>query len=541
MTFPSRRVLGALVAAVAVTIAQPAARQAATATPIELVTSSGTLAGTLVRPGTADRVPVALIVAGSGPTDRDGNSAMLPGKNDAYRMLADALAARGIASVRYDKRGIAASAAAGGREADLRFGTLVQDAALWIATLRNDFRFTTITVIGHSEGSLIGMLAARAGRADGFVSIAGPGRRAGEVLREQLRGQLTKAPALLKSSESILDSLEAGRTVADVPPALGALFRASVQPYLRSWLVYDPAAEFARLTVPRLIVQGTTDVQVPVADAQRLKTAASAADLRVIEGMNHVLKTVTDPERQPASYLDPGLPLAADLAAAVITFVHGLEAPGVPQPRRPTVERRSLRDVAMGEVDGVRLAVEYGRPSKRGRTIWGALVPFGRWWMPGADEASTLTTSAPIRLGNLLVPAGDHTLYTMPADDGFALIVNRQTWQFHTVYDPGRDLGRVPMTRTMLSGDPVEQLTFAITPRAGGGGTLALIWDDRQYGVELTADGRVGSAFGTHGSATASLTVGLVRHVGPPPPFTLISAPSYVHTSTPARSRSSRV
>jgi len=491
MPLTSRRLLSALAGVVAV-VAQPAARQAPapSVTPIELATPSGSLSGTLVLPGTAERVPVALIVAGSGPTDRDGNSAMLPGKNDAYRMLADALAARGIASVRYDKRGIGASAAAGGREADLRLGTLVHDAALWVAKLRNDFRFTTITVIGHSEGSLIGMLAARAGRADGVVSIAGPGRRAGDVLREQLRAQLAKAPTLLKSSESILDSLEAGRTVAEVPPALGALFRASVQPYMISWLVYDPAAEFARLTVPRLIVQGTTDVQVPVADAQVLKAAASAAELRVIEGMNHVMKTVTDPERQPASYIDPALPLAADLAPAVIAFVKGLDAPGVPQPRRPTVERRSLRDVTMAEVDGVRLAVEYGRPSKRGRAIWGALVPFDRWWMPGADEASTLTTSAPLRLGNLLVPAGDYTIYTVPADNGFTLIVNRQTWQFHTVYDPGRDLGRVPMTRTMLAGEPVEQLTYAITPRAGGGGTFAVIWDDRQYGVELRTEGR---------------------------------------------------
>ncbi len=468
--------------------AHPAARQAApAASAVELSTPSGTLSGTLVLPAGSGRVPVALIVAGSGPTDRDGNSAMLPGKNDAYRMLADALAAQGIASVRYDKRGIAGSRAAGGREDDLRFGTLVHDAALWIAKLRNDFRFTTITVIGHSEGSLIGMLAARAGRADGFVSIAGPGRPAGDVIREQLRAQLANAPALLKASEAILASLEAGRTTAEVPAGLGALFRASVQPYMISWMAYAPAAELARVTVPRLIIQGTTDVQVPVTDAQALKAAAPAAELRVIDGMNHVLKTVTDQARQPASYVDPTLPLAADLGPAVVAFVRGLGAPGVPQPRRPTVERRSLRDVTMGDVGGVRLAVEYGRPSKRGRAIWGALVPYGRWWMPGADEASTLTTSGPLRFGGLLVPAGDYTIYTVPGEDTFTLVINQQTWQFHTVYDPARDLGRVPMSRTMLSGEPVEQLTFAVTPRDGGGGTFELVWDDRKFAVDLTA------------------------------------------------------
>jgi pimeloyl-ACP methyl ester carboxylesterase len=435
MRLHSGRFLIALVGAVSVTGAQPAARQATASSPMDLVTPAGTLSGTLVMPGTSGRVPVALIVAGSGPTDRDADATTLSGANDAYRMLADALAAQGIASLRYDTRGIGASAAAAGPETDGRVGRPIHDAALWIAKLRNDFRFTTITVIGHGEGSLIGMLAARAGRADGFVSIAGPGRRSANV-------------------------------------------------------VDDPGAEFARLTVPRLIVQGTTDTQVPVGDAHALKAAAPAAELRLIEGMNHVMRTVTNPGRQPVSSVDPGLPLAADLAPAVVGFVRALEAPGVPQPRRPTVERRSLRDVTRAEIDGVRIAVEYGRPSKRGRLIWGALVPFGRWWMPGADEASTLTTSAPMRFGDLPVPAGDHTIYTVPADDRFLLIINGQTWQFHTVYDPGRDLGRVPLTRTMRTGEPVEQLTFAITPRPGGGGTFALIWDDRQYAVDVTAERR---------------------------------------------------
>jgi hypothetical protein len=110
--------------------------------------------------------------------------------------------------------------------------------------------------------------------------------------------------------------------------------------------------------------------------------------------------------------------------------------------------------------------------------------------MPGADEATTLTTSGPVRLGDLLVPAGDHTIYTVPGDEAFTLVINQQTWQFHTVYEQARDLGRVPMTRTMLTGEPVESLTFAIAPRAGGGGTLELIWDDRKFAVGVRAEGR---------------------------------------------------
>jgi pimeloyl-ACP methyl ester carboxylesterase len=482
---PSRVLAAGLLVAMVHAGASAWQAQPRASSPIELTPPRGPIAGTLLVPDGTGRVPVALIIAGSGPTDRDGNSALLPGKHDAYRLLAEALAAEGIASVRYDKRGVAASAVAGGREADMRFDTLVEDAAAWVATLRDDFRFTTITVIGHSEGSLIGMLAARAARADAFVSIAGPGRPAGHVIRGQLRTQLTSDPALLASAESILSSLEQGTSVADVPPPLAALFRPSVQPYLISWMKYDPAEELARLDTPRLIVQGTTDLQVAVADAKQLAAAAPEAELRIIEGMNHVLKTVTDPARQAASYVDPGLPLASDLAPAITGFIDDLDAPGRPRIRRPTTQRRSLRGVTMGQIDGVRIAIEYGRPSKRGRVIWGALVPWGRWWMPGADEASTLTTSAPLRIGTLTVPAGDYTIYTLPRQDAFTLIINEATNVFHTVYDPGRDLGHVPMTVTMQSGTPVEQLTFEITPRMGRGGQLELRWDDRGYAVEI--------------------------------------------------------
>ena len=484
---PILRVVAAASVLVAFSSFPSAARQATTpvSSPFELTTPTGPIAGTLVMPAETARVPVALIIAGSGPTDRDGNSAMLPGRHDAYRLLAEALAATGVASVRYDKRGVAASAVSGASEADMRFGTLVEDAARWIAKLRNDFRFTPITVIGHSEGSRIGMLAARAARADGFVSVAGAGRPAAHVIRQQLRTQLESDPALLTIAESILTALEAGQTLTQVPPPLAALFRPSVQPYLISWIRYDPAIELARLEMPRLILQGTTDMQIPVADAQALKVGSPDAELRLIEGMNHVLKPVTEPSRQAASYIDPGLPLAPDLVPAITGFIRRLGGPGRAAIRRPTAQRRSLRDVTMGEIDGVRIAIEYGRPSKRGRVIWGTLVPWGRWWMPGADEASTLTTSGPLRIGTLAVPAGDYTIYTLPREDAFTLIVNEATNVFHTVYDPGRDLGQVPMTRTMLSGPPVELLTFAITPRTGGGGSLDLIWDERKYGVEV--------------------------------------------------------
>jgi Protein of unknown function (DUF2911) len=175
--------------------------------------------------------------------------------------------------------------------------------------------------------------------------------------------------------------------------------------------------------------------------------------------------------------------LTRTFAWAIVAGVLAGVVEAVPAAQRARVSPRGTVDAT---IDGVHVAMEYGRPSKRGRDIWGALVPWHRWWMPGADEATSLVTSGPLRVGALRVPAGTHTIYTLPAPDVFTLIVNNETGQFHTVYHPGRDLGRVPMALTRLS-EPVEQMTFSVTPAAGGGGSLALTWDDREYAVSLGA------------------------------------------------------
>jgi hypothetical protein len=197
-----------------------------------LETPTGKIAGTLLVPAATGRVPLVVIIAGSGPTDRNGNSPLLPGGNNSLKLLAEGLAERGIASLRYDKRGVAASATAMVSEANLRFDMYADDAAGWIRRLRSDARFSTITVVGHSEGSLLGMLATQRGAADGYVSIAGAGRAADKILREQLGKQLP--PDLLSFSNKGLDALLAGHTVDSVPPPLLSLFRPSVQPYMIS-------------------------------------------------------------------------------------------------------------------------------------------------------------------------------------------------------------------------------------------------------------------------------------------------------------------
>jgi hypothetical protein len=460
--------------------AAQAAAPASADIPVEIAVRGGTVLGSLRMPApVSGQVPVALIIAGSGPTDRDGNSPGPAGKRNTHRMLAEALAAQGIASVRYDKRGIAASVIKDLKEVDMRFEDLVVDAGAWITQLRNDARFSSVTVIGHSEGSLVGMLAARTARADAFISLAGIARRMSDVLRDQLRSQ-PLTPELATTSETILQALEAGKTTSTVPQALAALYRPSVQPYLISVLAYKPSVEIAALRVPTLLVQGTTDIQVPVAEAEALKVARPDATLRVIEGMNHILKTApADRAANIATYSEPDRPLALELAPALVSFIRAVRPP-----RHPQNARVSPRTVATGVIDGARIAIEYGQLGKRGRAIWGALVPYGRWWMPGADETTALTTTAELRFGSVVVPAGDYSLYAEPGDPVFTLIINRQIFQFHTEYRSDQDVGRVPTTQTRLE-SPVERLTFTIESRPGGG-VLTLRWDDREFAAPFT-------------------------------------------------------
>ncbi|MCY1336646.1 Serine aminopeptidase, S33 [compost metagenome] len=301
-----------------------AAPQSVLQRPIELDTGSGTLRGTLLRPKTDQPVPVALIIAGSGPTDRDGNNP-LGGRNDSLKKLAQLLARNGIASVRYDKRGIAASQDAGTDERQLSIELYASDAAAWGRRLKEDPRFSRLILIGHSEGALIASLAADSAGADALVSIAGSARPIDQLLREQLQDRLP--PPLLAQSEALLTSLRAGQQVTEVPKPLEVLFRPSVQPYLISLFRQDPAQAFGRLRIPALILQGSHDIQVGVADAEQLKAARPDAQLAIIDGMNHMLRIVPmDMEQQLASYRDPHLPLARELGERILDFIRALPA-----------------------------------------------------------------------------------------------------------------------------------------------------------------------------------------------------------------------
>lgn len=289
---------------------------------VSLEIPAGEIKGKMLLPD-VESPPVILIIAGSGPTDMDGNTVLgaVTIKNNSLKFLAEGLAERGIASLRYDKRGIASSAAAGKEEKDLRFDDYVADARAWIDLLSGDDRFSDIFVVGHSEGSLIGMLASEGNaKVKGFVSVAGAGHPAYELIETQISNQPAEVCQLVKS---INDSLRAGKTVTDIPAGLMALYRPSVQPYLMSWYRYDPREVVARLEQPVLIVQGDKDIQVSVEDAELLKSAQPRALLQLIENMNHVLKHCesVDAGEQQATYTNPDLPVVENMLNIIEKFI----------------------------------------------------------------------------------------------------------------------------------------------------------------------------------------------------------------------------
>jgi hypothetical protein len=289
------------------------------ATPVTLSSEPAALHGTLLTPEGPTRA-VALIIAGSGPTDRDGNSG-LGVSASSYRLLAEGLAARGVATVRTDKRGVGESAAALTSEADLIFADYADDARAWAAETARLTGQPCAWLIGHSEGALVALTAVTGGgdAVCGLVLLSGAGRPIGAVLREQL----ANAPEpFLSQSLTILAELEAGRPVTEVPPRLAALFRPSVQPYLISWLPLDPAELVAAWDGPVMIGQGTTDIQVGLPDAQTLAAARPDARLAIWDGVNHVLKVASaDRAANIATYGDPTLPLAPGVVDDIAGFI----------------------------------------------------------------------------------------------------------------------------------------------------------------------------------------------------------------------------
>ncbi|MBK9283910.1 MAG: alpha/beta fold hydrolase [Sphingobacteriaceae bacterium] len=289
---------------------------------IVLETSTGKIFGTYKLPQEKKNLTLVIIHQGSGPTDRNGNQDDM--ENNSLKYIADVLAIHGIASLRYDKRGIAESKEAMSDISDITFETYINDLKSWINLAAKDKRFKKIIIVGHSEGSLIGMLAAiNNKKVNGYVSIAGPGRAADEIIKDQLKA----APdAIKKNAFDMIDRVKKGDTIENVPPIFYMFLNPSIQPYMRSWFKYNPSEEIKKIKVPLLILQGGNDTQVGEQEAILLSNANKKASLKIIKDMNHTLKQcdTMDKEAQKTFYTNPEHPLHPNLATELVNFVKGI-------------------------------------------------------------------------------------------------------------------------------------------------------------------------------------------------------------------------
>ena len=271
--------------------------------------------GTLLSPDATEKPILAILIAGSGPTNRDGNQNFL--KNNSLKKLAVSLTQNNIATFRYDKR-IVKQIRENNVDNNMMFDDFVTDASAVIAYFKEKDNYSKIYVIGHSQGSLVGMLAAK-DKADGFISLAGAGNNIGDVLIEQV----TKtAPMFSEDTKRIVNSLKEGNTTTDYPVALASVFGADLQPFMINWMTYNPTDIISTLDIPVLIVNGTKDLQVSQSEAKLLKEANEEAKLEIIENMNHVLFEIQgDDLENSKSYNESFRAISPQLINTITDFI----------------------------------------------------------------------------------------------------------------------------------------------------------------------------------------------------------------------------
>ncbi|MGY5848655.1 alpha/beta hydrolase [Salegentibacter sp. HM20] len=276
--------------------------------------------GTLNVPTGIENPPLLIFIQGSGPTDRNGNQPMM--KSNFAKKIAHELAENQIASFRFDKR-IFKMDELKIKEKDLRFQHFVEDVEQILEYFTTEGNFSKIIVAGHSEGSLIGMMAAK-NRADAFISLAGAGRSIDSIIVDQIGKQ---APGLQDNTRQAMAELREKGSTENYHPMLASLFRPSVQPYMHSWIQLNPAEELKKLEIPVLIIQGTADVQVETSEAEILHRAKPEANLILMEQMNHIFRKIegNDDLVNTKSYNEPNRPLHPDLIPALVNFIQSIE------------------------------------------------------------------------------------------------------------------------------------------------------------------------------------------------------------------------
>ncbi len=276
--------------------------------------------GTLLHPKNTENPPLVIFIQGSGPVNRDGNAPMM--KNDGMKKISKELAENGIASFRYDKR-IFKMEKFRLKEEDLSFDDFVLDLSNIIKYFQQEKNFSKIIVAGHSEGSLIGILAAQEEPIDGYISLAGAGRKIDDIIVHQLFKQSAE---LSENARIAFDEMKINGSTQNYSPYLESIFRPSVQPFIMSWMKYDPAEEISKLEIPVLIVNGSNDLQVDVKDAEILKEANTNAELVILEDMNHIFRKIEGENLDNTkAYNEPARPLHPELIPTLVDFVKSIK------------------------------------------------------------------------------------------------------------------------------------------------------------------------------------------------------------------------
>ena len=271
--------------------------------------------GTLLIPANTKKPELAIIIAGSGPTDRNGNQNFL--KNNSLKKLAIGLSENNIASFRYDKRSVK-QLKMGKLDKKIIFDDFVSDAKEVLAYFKDDPKFSKIYVVGHSQGSLIGMLAYNKD-IDGFVSLAGSGKNIGDVLIEQVN---KTAPFYTEATKDVVEKLKDGKKTKDYPKELGSMFNEDIQEFMISWMKYNPTEEIQKIQAPILILNGTKDLQIPVTEAERLKAANENAEIKIIENVNHMLFEIEGSDLENSkSYNESFRKISTELITSIVTFI----------------------------------------------------------------------------------------------------------------------------------------------------------------------------------------------------------------------------
>lgn len=286
---------------------------------VSITVPDGKLFGTLTIADGLEVSPVVLVVAGSGATDRN------MGKGMSYKMLSDSLLKHNISSLRVDKRTSGESRKHMNNSDDLSFDDFVDDVKAWISFLKSDKRFSKLIVLGHSQGSLIALLTAQNSKVDKCISLAGAGEPIDLVLRKQIYDPPINKFFFGPVIDTLFERIKQHDYVEtdSIPLPFQGMFNKRNQPFLASWIKYDPALEIKKVNVPTLIVQGEMDFQVQMDQYNFLKNAQPMADTLLVKNMNHAMKyaDTLDKIKNSKNYDDPDIGLINEFIPPLVEFI----------------------------------------------------------------------------------------------------------------------------------------------------------------------------------------------------------------------------